>query len=87
MASIWTHMRMSKHDPYFWEIEVDPEVLESVLVEPDFVERLLITPEDEQVNLEKEQLKQEAIDQIKALIRTSLMDNRKGLDRKSRIRG
>ncbi len=65
-------MGMSTHDPYFWEIAVDPEVLETLLVEPDFVERLLITPEDEQASLEKEQLKQEAVDQIKELIQTRL---------------
>jgi RNA polymerase sigma factor (sigma-70 family) len=63
---------MSKRDPYFWEIDIDPEVLESVLVAPDFVEQLLMSPEDEQINLEKEQLKQAAIDQIKELIRTRL---------------
>ena len=65
-------MGMGKHDPYFWEINVDPEVLESALVEPDFLEQLLISPEDEQESLEKEQLKDEAIDQIKELIRIRL---------------
>jgi RNA polymerase sigma factor (sigma-70 family) len=63
---------MSKHDPYFWEIEIDPEVLETLLVEPDFVERLLITSEDEQVNADKEQLKQDALEQIRELIKTRL---------------
>ena len=59
---------MGKYDPYFWEINVDPEILESALVEPDFLEQLLISPEDEQVSLEKEQLKDEAVDRIKELI-------------------
>ncbi len=61
-------MGMGKYDPYFWEINVDPEVLESALVEPDFLEQLLISPEDEQLSLEKEQLKEEAVDRIKELI-------------------
>lgn len=63
---------MGKYNPSFWEINVDPEVLESALVEPDFLEQLLISPEDEQVSLEKEQLKDEAVDQIKELIRIRL---------------
>jgi RNA polymerase sigma factor (sigma-70 family) len=65
-------MEMGKYDPYFWEIIVDPEVLESALVAPDFLEQLLISPEDEQVSLEKEQLKDEAVDRIKELIRIRL---------------
>lgn len=63
---------MTKHDPHFWEIEVAPEVLESLLVEPDFVERLFVTPEDERLDLEKAQFKQDAIDQIRQLINTRL---------------
>jgi RNA polymerase sigma factor (sigma-70 family) len=63
---------MTKHDPHFWEIEVAPDVLESLLIEPDFVERLFITPEDERLDLEKAQLKQEALDQIHELISTRL---------------
>lgn len=63
---------MTKHDPHFWEIEVAPEVLESLLIEPDFVERLFITPEDERLDLEKAQLKQKALDQIHELISTRL---------------
>ncbi len=63
---------MGKYDPYFWEINVEPEILESALVEPDFLERLLISPQDEQVSLEKEQLKNEAVEQIKELIRIHL---------------
>ena len=63
---------MSRHDPHFWEIEVDPEVLERLLVEPDFVERLLVTPEDERLDLERSRLKQEALEQIRELIKTRL---------------
>jgi RNA polymerase sigma factor (sigma-70 family) len=63
---------MSKYDPTFWEISVDPEILESLLVAPDFLDALLITPEDERAAQEKEQLKQEAIQQIRELIRTTL---------------
>lgn len=63
---------MSKYNPDFWEINVDPEFLESALVVPDFLEQLLISPEDEQINLEKEQLRQEAVDRIKELIQTQL---------------
>jgi RNA polymerase sigma factor (sigma-70 family) len=62
---------MGKYDPYFWEISVDPEMLESLLVDPGF-EQLLISPEDEQVSLEKEHLKEEAVDQIKQLISNRL---------------
>jgi RNA polymerase sigma factor (sigma-70 family) len=65
-------MGMGKYDPAFWEIDVDPEILEAALVEPDFLEQLLISPEDEQVSLEKEQLKDEAVAQIKDLIRIHL---------------
>jgi RNA polymerase sigma factor (sigma-70 family) len=63
---------MSKYDPAFWEISVDPEILESVLVAPDMLEHLLITPEDEQAAQEKEAFKQEAVDLICELIQTQL---------------
>jgi RNA polymerase sigma factor (sigma-70 family) len=46
--------------------------LENALVEPDFLEQFLISPEDEQISLEKELLKQQAVDLIKELIRTHL---------------
>ena len=63
---------MSKYNPAFWEISVDPEILESKLIAPDFLEQLLITPEDEQAAQEKAQIKQEAIEQIRLLIQTKL---------------
>lgn len=59
-------------NPDFWEIKVDAEFLESALVEPDFLEQLLISPEDEQLNADKERLKQEAVEQIRELIQTRL---------------
>ena len=67
---------MSKTNPAFWEISVDPEILESVLVAPDMLEHLLTTPEDKQAAQEKEQqkeaFKQEAVDHIRDLIQTRL---------------
>ena len=63
---------MSSYDPNFWEVSVDPEVLESVLTEPDFLEKLLRTPEDEQLEIEQEKLKQNAVEQIRELIETKL---------------
>ena len=63
---------MSKYNPAFWEISVDPEILESKLIAPDLLEQLLITPEDEQAAQEKAEIKQEAIEQIRLLIQTKL---------------
>ena len=39
---------MATYDPSFWEVSVDPEVLEAVLTTPDFLEALLVTPDEEQ---------------------------------------
>ena len=68
---------MSKYDPTFWEIFADlitgqEDALETMLVAPDFLAELFITPEDEQAVQEKEQLKQDAVEQIRELIRTRL---------------
>lgn len=67
---------MSKYDPAFWEISVEPEILESVLIAPDMLEHLLITPEEEQaaqeIAQEKEAFKQAAVEQIRELINTQL---------------
>jgi RNA polymerase sigma factor (sigma-70 family) len=67
---------MSTYDPAFWEISVDPEILESVLIAPDMLEHLLITPEEERAVQEeaqqKEAFKQEAVDLIRELIHTQL---------------
>lgn len=63
---------MSKYDPAFWEISVEPEVLERVLTAPDFLEQLLATPEDEQAAADRARIKQEAIEQIHVLISTRL---------------
>ena len=63
---------MSTYDPRFWEVNVEPEVLESVLIEPDFLEWLLYDDADEQQAAEKAQLRQEALDQIHDLITTQL---------------
>ena len=63
---------MSKYDPRFWEISVDPQVLEAVLPEPDFLEHLFRDAEDERLAQEKEQIKQEAVAQIRQIIKTQL---------------
>lgn len=63
---------MSKYDPAFWEISVDPEVLERALTAPDFLEQLLVTPEEEQVAEDKARLKHEVLEQIRVLIQTRL---------------
>ena len=63
---------MSQYDPAFWEISVDPEILESTLVAPDFLEQLFSTPEDDQAEQERACVKQEAIEQIRVLVQTTL---------------
>ncbi len=63
---------MSTYDPRFWEVNVDPEVLESVLIEPDFLEWLLHDAEDEELVAEKAQFRQAALTQIHELITTQL---------------
>jgi RNA polymerase sigma factor (sigma-70 family) len=63
---------MPPYDPYFWEISVDPESMESMSVMPDFLEELTKTPEDIQDDEQKEILKQEAVDLIKQLIQTDI---------------
>lgn len=63
---------MSNYNPDFWEISVDPETLEALLIAPDFLEQLLITPEDQQAAQDKEHIKQEALEQIRALVQTRL---------------
>ncbi len=63
---------MSKYNPAFWEVSVDPEILESVLVAPDFLERLLTTPEEEQAVQEKLRFRQQAVELIRELIKTRL---------------
>lgn len=63
---------MSHYNPDFWEISVDPETLETMLIAPDFLEQLLLTPEDEQAAQDKACIKQEALEQIRVLIRTRL---------------
>lgn len=63
---------MSKYDPRFWEINVDPQVLESILIEPDFLEELLSASEDTRPAQKKTRLKEEALGQIRDLIQTKL---------------
>lgn len=63
---------MSKFNPDFWEISVDPSILESKLVAPDFLEELLATPDDREEEQERIQIREKAIAQIRMLIRTVL---------------
>jgi RNA polymerase sigma factor (sigma-70 family) len=63
---------MSKYDPTFWEVSVDPTILEDVLVDPDSLDQLLIAPEDERAIKEKEQHRQAAMTLILQLIQTQL---------------
>ncbi len=72
---------MSKYDPAFWEVSVDPEILESVLIAPDVLEQLLITPEDERAAREREQIKHQAVELVRELIQTRLTpDQRRVID-------
>lgn len=59
---------MSKSDPKFWEISISPQILESVLVEPDFIEKMIGHGQDQELAAEKERLKLEAIAEIRAII-------------------
>ncbi|MBZ0297472.1 MAG: sigma-70 family RNA polymerase sigma factor [Anaerolineae bacterium] len=63
---------MTKYDPAFWEVSVDPAILEAVLVDVDSLEALFITPEEAQTSATKAQHKQEAIALIQALIQMHL---------------
>lgn len=63
---------MTKYDPAFWEIPVDPGILEATLAAPDAYELLFVTPEDERASADKARLKEEAIAQIRMLIASRL---------------
>jgi len=63
---------MSTYDHSFWEISVDPKILESVLTEPSFLEQLLSEPVDEKRSQEKRRIKSEAIDRIREIIEAKL---------------
>jgi RNA polymerase sigma factor (sigma-70 family) len=63
---------MTRYNPTFWEVSVDPVILEAVLIQPDFLEQLLITPEDEQIEQAKAAQKQAAIALIRELIQMHL---------------
>ena len=63
---------MTGYDPTFWEISVPPEDLERMIIAPDFLEELLVTPEEKQAAAEKTALKDDAIAQIRTLIETRL---------------
>jgi RNA polymerase sigma factor (sigma-70 family) len=63
---------MTPYDPYFWEISVDPELMETMSVMPDFLDELTKTSEEIALDEQKETLKQEAVDLIKELIQTNI---------------
>ena len=63
---------MSKYDPKFWEVTVEPQILEALLIAPDFLETILGDEADQTISEEKARLKQEAIVQIAQLIQTQL---------------
>jgi RNA polymerase sigma factor (sigma-70 family) len=63
---------MTRYNPDFWEVSVDPEILESVLIAPDMIEQLLAAPEDEHAAQERERIKGQALGLIRELIRTRL---------------
>jgi RNA polymerase sigma factor (sigma-70 family) len=62
---------VAKYDPNFWEISVDPKILESALTEPDFLARLL-TAQDEDAAAAKADAMAAAMGQIRAIISTRL---------------
>ena len=65
----WT---MSKYNPHYWEVSVDPAVLEAVLIEPDLLSQLLGEAGADDLAQQKAQLKAEAVAQIRELIQTQL---------------
>ena len=68
---------MTKYNPHFWEINVEPEVLETMLTSPDILEELLSNSVDEQAQAEKDQLRSDALAQIKILIQTKLTEKQR----------
>ena len=63
---------MKKDDYRFWEINVDPHILESVVSDPRFLSGLLNDPDDKQHDAEKEHAKVQAIEQVRKIIRANL---------------
>ena len=63
---------MSSYDPKFWEVSVDPAILEEVLAAPDVLDQLFALPEDEQAAQARADAKAAALALIKALIHTQL---------------
>ena len=61
---------MAHYDPYFWEIAVEPEILEEILVDTDILE-------DATDQQQRQQAKDEAIALIKELITTRLTDKQR----------
>ena len=57
---------MTKYDPTFWEVNVASEILESILVTPDFVDQLLDEIAQPGLSAEKAAFK-EAVMATKAL--------------------
>lgn len=53
-------------------MSVSPDILESVLEAPDMFERLLVTPEESQAAQDRQAVKQQAVEVIRALIRARL---------------
>ncbi|MEM7030801.1 MAG: sigma-70 family RNA polymerase sigma factor [Chloroflexota bacterium] len=68
---------MTKYNPHFWEVNVDPEVLESMLAGPDLLEQFLDDAYDETLQNEKDQLRAQALTQIQTLIQTKLTDKQR----------
>lgn len=72
---------MSKYNPAFWEVNVDPVILESVLIAPGLLAQPLATPEDERASREREQARDRAVEIIRELIHTRLTpDQRRIVD-------
>lgn len=72
---------MSKYNPAFWEVSVDPSILESVLIAPDVLAQLLNTPEDEHAAREREQVRDRAVEMVREFIQTQLTpDQRRVID-------
>ena len=62
---------MAKYNPDFWEVSVDPKVLESALSQPDFLAQILAAKDDEAAQAKEESMA-DALTQIRKIISTRL---------------
>ena len=68
---------MAKFDHRFWEISVNPNVLESALVEPDFLQKLLAEDCSEEHLAKRELQQKQLLAELKAIISSHLTDKQR----------